>query len=223
MSVVETNRAHPDAMPAHTKLYCNVCHHQTNHNAKARHILEFGEYGPYTGWEILDHCLYICAGSEMVTFVVHCYSSSNHFGPHATYYPKRVSGDLNGKIFHKLPSKLHSLYFETIEAFNNGCLLLCTAGLRALLEGICDDKQTGGSTLENKIDRLQSLLPNSNIINHLHGFRFTGNEALHDLSAMTSDEAKIAIEVIEDLMNFLYELDYKSSQVKHATKRLLIP
>lgn len=49
------------------------------------------------------------------------------------------------------------------------------------------------------------------IVANLHGFRFMGNIALHELAAPKKDDLKVAIEVSEDLLNFLYELDYKAS------------
>lgn len=47
---------------------------------------------------------------------------------------------------------------EVISAFNGGLRVLCAAGLRALIEGICADKQIHGRRLEEQIDGLDSLL-----------------------------------------------------------------
>ena len=41
-----------------------------------------------------------------------------------------------------------------------------------------------------------------------------GNVAAHELEAPNREDLKLAIEVIEDLLNFLYELDYKAQQLK---------
>jgi hypothetical protein len=79
-----------------------------------------------------------------------------------------------------------------------------------LLEGVCDDKRAKGRNLRDKIDSLQRLLPNKNIIRNLHHFRFTGNQAVHQLEAL--------IEVMEDLLNFLYELDYKASRLRKSSR-----
>jgi len=110
-------------------------------------------------------------------------------------------------------------YQETIRTYNYGSLLLCTIGLRTLLEGVCDNKSLPGSNLEEKIDNLKTLLPNGNITGYLHGFRFSGNEAAHELEALTQAEADSAITVMEDLLNYLYDLDYKASLMKHAQKK----
>jgi hypothetical protein len=57
------------------------------------------------------------------------------------------------------------------------------------------------------------------LIEALHAFRFAGNDAAHKLEALTRDDARRAIEVMETLLNFLYDLDYKASQMRHASKR----
>jgi hypothetical protein len=87
-----------------------------------------------------------------------------------------------------------------------------------LLEGVCDDKRAKGRNLRDKIDSLQRLLPNKNIIRNLHHFRFTGNQAVHQLEAPNPNDARLAIEVMEDLLNFLYELDYKASRLRKSSR-----
>lgn len=47
-----------------------------------------------------------------------------------------------------------------------------------------------------------------------------GNEAVHELGAPERNTLSLAIEVSEDLLNFLYELDYKASRLpKKNTER----
>jgi hypothetical protein len=62
------------------------------------------------------------------------------------------------------------------------------------------------------------FLPSLNLIEALHTFRFAGNDAAHRLETGTRDEARMAIEVMEDLLNFLYDLDYKASQIRNSSK-----
>jgi len=73
-------------------------------------------------------------------------------------------------------------------------------------------KNIDGKNLEQRIDHLEAILP-ANIVQNLHGFRFMGNEALHELGAPDPKDLRLAIEVSEDLLNFLYELDYKASRL----------
>jgi len=102
--------------------------------------------------------------------------------------------------------------------YNEQAPILCTAGLRALLEGICQDKRIKGRNLKAKIDGLKAILPSRNIIRNLHHFRFMGNDAVHELAAPKPNELALAIGVIEDLLNFLYEMDYKASQLRELRR-----
>jgi hypothetical protein len=46
-----------------------------------------------------------------------------------------------------------------------------------------------------------------------------GNDAVHELEAPKHTELALAIGVMEDLLNFFYELDYKASQLR-AIRRI---
>jgi Domain of unknown function (DUF4145) len=139
------------------------------------------------------------------------------------YYPELKVDHLLPKKFAKLNSKLERIYRESISCFNAGSLVLCSAGLRSLLEGVCQDKKVKGRTLEERIENLQFLLPNKNIIRHLHHFRFTGNKAMHELEAPSIEDVRLAIDVIQDLLNYLYELDYKASKLSLRRVRRIPP
>ena len=62
------------------------------------------------------------------------------------------------------------------------------------------------------IRRLNAHVP-ANILSNLHGFRFLGNDAVHQLSAPAKEDLAEAIEVMEDVMNVVYDLDYASSRL----------
>jgi hypothetical protein len=131
----------------------------------------------------------------------------------SVYHPKRAIGFRSFKVFQKLPLKLQRAYIETINCFNDKSHLLCAAGLRALIEGICKDKAIRGPDLESKIDHMTDVLPEE-IVKNLHGFRFIGNDAVHKLIFPAEIELSLAIEVVEDILNFLYALNYKASMLE---------
>jgi hypothetical protein len=134
------------------------------------------------------------------------------------FYPERTGDHHHEKKYQKLPRNLHELYSEVVSARNRNTLLLCSAGLRALLEGLCDDKgitkgpnEKGRITrnLEGRINGLASIVP-SGIVKNLHGLRFLGNQALHELEIPNRDDLDLALTVIEDILNVVYDLNYKS-------------
>ena len=134
------------------------------------------------------------------------------------YFPKRSRNVWAAKTYSKLKPELTAIYQEAISCYNAGALILCTAGLRALLEGICQDKRIKGRNLKAKIDGLNAILPNKNIIKNLHHFRFMGNDAIHELTSPKPGELTLAISVIEDLLNVVYEMDYKASQLRELRR-----
>jgi hypothetical protein len=208
------------------RIYCNYCKQDTNHDLKGEHTTTSHDDEADFG-ETLTYGLWICMGcehgvleqeygnSEMVAS-----DGADGFDYYSefSYYPERSEHDFVPKHYTKLKPKLAALYTEAITCYNRKALILCAAGLRALLEGICQDKRIRGRNLKVKIEGLKVLLPNKNIIRNLHHFRFMGNEAVHELAAPKPTELALAISVIEDLLNFLYELDYKASQLREMRR-----
>ena len=197
-------------------LFCNRCKLETNHVCQAEYLRERRyEFE----WEETWYRLWKCAGCEDAVLEV-SYQDSSYDGPEnwdIVYYPKRNEHDRAVKRFIELPPKLDGIYRETLQAFNNNLNVLCASGLRSLVEGICEDKRITGSNLEKRIDALKTILP-ANIVSNLHSFRFIGNTALHELTSPTTDVLRLAIEIIEDLLNYLYELDYKTSRLTRYQK-----
>jgi len=213
------------------KIYCNQCKSETHHVLKSIHSQIFDEvdYDSYSHPMFLfreetQYRFWVCLGCDTGT-LEDAYSNT---GMHdnegkdlwdSKFYPKRKYADLLVKRFQKLNIKLESIYREIIESFNSNLNILCAVGLRALLEGICADKNITKGNLETKIDKLVDHLP-FNIVQSLHSFRFIGNEAAHELQAPQRSELSLAIEVIEDLLNFLYEIDYKAQKLSKKRHQL---
>jgi hypothetical protein len=204
------------------KIYCNTCKVETHHELKAVYdrvdelVSSTDAEDEYTGFEEeWEYRLWLCRGCDTAT-LEEAYTNTgmlDHKARHnvwkSTLYPKRERRDWSSKRFRQLDAKLASIYREVIESFNADLRILCAVGLRALLEGICAEKGIKGKNLYKKIDGLKAHLP-PNIVESLHSFRFMGNEAAHELQSPSRADLQLAIEVIEDLLNFMYELDYKA-------------
>jgi len=199
-----------------SRIYCNLCKVNTRHVLIAskdydrRTDEEFddqGEWGVYRFWA--------CAGCDTCT-MEHYYTAEYMVSDdddelhESIYHPKRAVSSRPIKLFVNLPDKLNVLYSEVIKSNNDGSHLLCATGLRSLLEGVCASQGITGANLEGKIDGMKALLPES-IVRNLHEFRFMGNKAVHELEAPTGFELNVALDVIEDILNFFYALDYKAS------------
>lgn len=206
-----------------TRIYCNSCKQETNHEHKGEHKAKFHDEHGFG--EYLIYKLWICMGCE--AGVLQRVYTNDAMDPECDYdyFPERSQNALAPKPYSKLEPALAAIYKEAITCYNAKALILCAAGLRALLEGICQDKKIKGRNLKDKVDGLQIYLPNKNIIRNLHHFRFMGNDAVHELAAPKGTEVALAIGVIEDLLSFFYELDYKASQLwaMRRLKRVLKP
>jgi hypothetical protein len=200
------------------KIYCNTCKLWTNHDVGLTHtrlVVDSDFLGDsikqpeqYEEWK---YTVYICRGCDTASLqAIHTsYALDAEPVCEIEFYPQRERDSLTPKIFRQLNQRLTSIYREVITNYNHEASVLCAVGLRTLLEGICADKGIEGKTLFSKIDGLKSYLP-TNIVESLHRYRFTGNEAAHELQAPDLSDLRVAIEVMEDLLNFLYELDYRA-------------
>lgn len=229
------------------KIFCNCCRVITHHHLRARYSrvrqgvedadgnfvafideVEGSEF--LASNQVIDtgrritNSIWSCAGCDQETFEWQYQSEDVNGEWHEAeqeYYPERSQGSIGRaqKHFHALNPKLRNLYAEVIACFNHGSMLLCSVGLRSLLEGICKDKGLTDGNLEHKIEGLIKFLPSVNLIQALHNFRFAGNAAAHDLDPLSREDAEMAIGIVEDLLNFLYDLDYKASQVRVASNK----
>jgi hypothetical protein len=147
-------------------------------------------------------------------------------------YPERSVQMLDLKNFYEIPPNLDQIYEEIIACFNQGNRILCAAGLRSLIEGICSVKEIKKGIVEykdksGKIQQKQdkglwgkiSGLSENGILTKknaefLNNFRFLGNDALHNLSAPSKEELRISIEIVEHILENIFEIEKKVEQLK---------
>jgi len=203
--------------------HCNRCKTATRHSLIIKKIRyeadDFMGNGEPTWINTFVNAVWKCEGCETFT-IEERYGNDVEFPDgrwESRLYPKRNHRDIAPKHFLQLPPKLSVIYQEALIAFNSGAPILAAVGLRGLIEGICKNRGIVGKTLENKIDGLTKDLP-ANIVANLHGLRYMGNDATHDLTPPKPHEIRLGIEICEDLLNFLYELDYKTARLGKRKK-----
>jgi len=198
-------------------IFCNNFANETKHVCKAEHHRDYPNLNPDGNIAFVERVgnrFWVCAGCERGTleeYYIFDVSEKDYEQWIETYFfPERSMFHIKGKQFKQLPEKLTTIYQETLRGYNNKLGVLCAIGIRALLEGICANKNIQGANLELKIDNLRTILP-ENLVTNLHSIRFIGNEAAHELTVPDPDDLKLAIEICEDLLNYLYDLGYKAS------------
>ncbi len=212
--------ASPNEGGQETKLlFCNSCKIFTKHDLRARYgrpLLNRDEGYVSEHYE-RRASIWSCAGCDEETFEKQILDESGNDQEYGCF-PPRAEDLVQCKFFRNLNSDLKRLYEEAVACLNGGHLVLCTIGLRALIEGVCSDKGVDGKNLEHQVDGLIKFLPSLNIIQALHTLRITGNDAAHGREPFTRGNARMAVGVVEDLLNFLYDLDYKASQVSSTSR-----
>ena len=207
-------------------IFCNNCRRDTEHTCKGENYRDYPNFNDDGSVSIVErhgYRLWICLGckagslEDYYIFNVASGEFKDEDMWQINYYPARNELQIKSKEFKQLTEKLTKIYRETLGAYNNNLAVLCALGIRSLLEGICADKKIAGKNLREKIDNMVTILP-QNIVSNLHSIRFIGNEAAHELSSPSTDELRLAIELCEDLLNFLYELDYKARRLNDSRK-----
>ncbi|MFT6501532.1 MAG: hypothetical protein ACJASQ_001648 [Crocinitomicaceae bacterium] len=195
------------------------------------------EYGDWYYWtnkyEIIQ-----CLGCETVSFRLEHANSEEYDHENGEnsvneqIYPRRSKETWPHKSFFNVPINLRRIYRETIDCYNNENFTLCGAGIRAMVEGLCqvngiidgqvEYKDKSGNTKTKKRKDLQGKInglfekgkltkDNAEI---LHEHRFLGNEAIHELSCPPKEDLTLAIEIIENVFDTLFEIPNKASQLK---------
>lgn len=221
------------------KAFCIQCKRETNHKVLHETKKTFNEDDIWAEgtWQIIE-----CFGCEAVSFR-EVWEDSEDIDPsdgssleNVKLYPIRSKNTLPIKQFYNVPYKVRNIYREMIDAFNNGMFVLCSGGLRATIEGICNNEgivdgpveieKKGIKTIQNKKDlqgKISGLFEKGLLTkNHteiLHEHRFLGNEALHSLDQPSIEELKIAIDIVELTLDNLYELTEKASDLRYKKSR----
>ena len=115
---------------------------------------------------------------------------------------------------HHLPAKISAIYEEVIGAMNAQLPVLAAIGLRTLIEAICKERGIVDGNLEKLIDGLAtSGVVSTAQASILHGHRFLGNTAAHEVVTPKPRELVAALEIAETVLRTIYILPELSKQI----------
>ncbi|MFO0975953.1 MAG: DUF4145 domain-containing protein [Planctomycetaceae bacterium] len=172
-----------------------------------------------------------CQGCEAASFrSVRNFSEAD--ADEVFLYPPRSDGTIPVKEFLTVPATLRRIYRESVDAFNIQAYTLCAAGLRSIVEGVCvdhgvhdgpvgvanpagADQVPRSKYLNGKIAGLheKGILTEANAM-ILHQLRCLGNEAVHELQAPVSRELALAMQIVEHMLETLYEIPETAAVLK---------
>lgn len=129
--------------------------------------------------------------------------------PDRGYFRRKI------KDFYDASPVVKRIYRETIEAFNMELPTLCAAGLRAIIESICQDEKVDGNDLKEKIDSLKTKgIISDKLCEGLQTSRLIGNTSLHDLKLIGTSDLSFGIDLIESLLDYHYNTAVRSQVLK---------
>jgi hypothetical protein len=222
------------------KVFCNQCNTNTNHTIKCEHKVndivkieldgEFEEHfiGTYL-YQIIE-----CNGCETISY--RSVDSFNDFvdfdtekglikngtKTFQTVYPERLTDALIEKKIVGIPILLRKTYSEVIDSYNFNHLILCAAGLRAIVEGICTHYGFEGQYLKDKINQLgDNGFISKDLSESLNLHKNLGNHALHRLIMPEKSELKSAIHLLELTLETLFGVPDRHQKLKNAIKKRL--
>ncbi|MFW6062200.1 MAG: DUF4145 domain-containing protein [Planctomycetota bacterium] len=211
------------------QLVCGECEARTLHKVLSLVRRGEGSDAEYDDVAWTDYMVVACQGCESVSFCKDVTSpmesDTTPFGyeqpvHYVTQYPKvrKSRGGLTGT--HLLPDAVHRIYRETVQAVTNDLPVLAAAGIRAIVETVCNEVGAKGPNLQARIDRLQELgTVTAAGADVLHKLRFMGNEAVHEVSPPTEEGLRAALDVVDYLLQGVYVIPKKAEQLPEGKQK----
>jgi len=220
---------------------CQTCKVKTKHkvitsaNEEGKAPMDYNEWYYWNN----DYEIIQCLGCETISFRLEHSNSEDYDYENdmslvdETIYPRRNKDTWDIKSFYNVPVNLRRIYRETIDCYNNDSFTLCGSGVRSIVEGLCKEngitegdveitKKDGSKDVEKKNNlqgKINGLHQKGKLTKEnaeiLHEHRFLGNLAVHELDTPSKEELKLALEIIENVFDTLYEIPNKASLLKY--------
>jgi hypothetical protein len=241
------------------KVYCRRCNNNTHHGIIYKHTISGQEEEVGFGWSE-DYITAQCLGCDTICFILHYDDSTMHFyiydsdGNKGEYieiddiqvFPpepiiSKDKDEYNIVQFEHLPEVLGTLYKQVVANFELKYYLLAAAGMRMIIEGICNDlsinkgyvidDETGEFKCDEKGNKIKSSNLNGKInglaekgiltygqIEILHIIRKLGNQTVHKLNNPKRKVLLSSLEIIEQTFRNIYELKKYDTLAKTFSK-----
>lgn len=199
---------------------CRTCARSTRHEVLSQHEEENMPeiYHDKNTWQIVR-----CLGCTTVGFrhryddYENVWEDDNglHHEIETTVYPRVIKNHQKLRSLRYVPSLIKQAYSETLSAYSEHAFVLASIGLRATIEAVCNQLKLSGSSLEKRIDQLYKGGYVSNGDKKLlHAIRFLGNDAAHEIKEPDEAELRVALEIIEHLINSVFILEKKAKSLE---------
>lgn len=199
--------------------YCPICKHKTHHEI----IGEGKNHSPNDDYYYLETYRVVkCCGCDNVSFDMEILDESN-VEYNEQGYEELVAVHKSFPITEnsieplrswEMPTLIAKAYRESVEALNNGSLLLASIGFRATIEALCIEKGFNTGNLITKINKLRDKgIITAIDCKRLHEARFMGNESAHQIQEPDREHVLIVLEIVNNILNNLYVIEKKFNEV----------
>ena len=200
---------------------CRLCKRRTRHEILCQHAFETDpeEYHERDTWQIVR-----CLGCHSTGFrhrnddFEQVRETSDGRVIHeviTNIYPRFLRNHIGLRWINYVPDLIRNVYRQTLAAYGEKAFVLASIGLRATIEAVCNHLHISGNNLEKRIDQLFKAGYVSNADKkRLHAIRFLGNDAAHDVKEPKESELRVALEIVEHLLNSVFILERKSASLE---------
>ena len=135
--------------------------------------------------------------------------------------PPRQIGWRQAKRFKSLDNPNYEVllqgYLDAVEAFNVGMETICTMGIRACMEWICNERGCTEYKLEMKLNQLLALgFVSPSQHQALNKIRYIGNAAAHGMKSPGREDLERGLVILESLIDSTYEVIVTAQEIKGA-------
>lgn len=196
--------------------YCVSCVKHTNHEVLKEHNMsERGDYDCDLLYQIVK-----CLGCDQISFrkifrdieAAFPIADDEWEVPETTdCYPKAFEG--HGAVVERwyVPELVYEIYSELLLTLKEDASILASLGLRATVEAVCNDLKITGGNLSVRINKLVTAGHISKgDAERLHGIRFMGNDAAHEIKSPKRQSLKVALKIVEHMLSSVYILEKES-------------
>lgn len=130
-------------------------------------------------------------------------------------YPKTIKNHKQLDSSWHIPPVIRNAYKQTLSAYGDEAFVLASVGLRATIEAVCNHLSISGNSLEKRIDQLfKGGYVSNEDKKRLHAIRFLGNDAAHEIKDPKESELRVALEIVEHILNSVFILKKKAESLE---------
>ena len=200
------------------KTSCEHCNGERNHEIMAV-IKTSGDPNDYHYYQY--DCIVKCCGCDYISFLSRFvdmeaggYEDDGSWTNIVTdtRYPYIFETINDIEDFNLVPEIVAKIYKETKAAIQSKSFIIAGAGMRAIIEAICNDQNITGKDLKTRINKLVTLgLVSKEDAKRLHAIRFLGNDSVHDIKPAKKEALAISLRIVNHIIETLYTLQEASS------------